>query len=344
MPSPTRPGSRSSAPTTRSRPRSAGPVQVASVQQSADRVRPSRGDDRAATPRWRSATSSEPGAELHQPHPLRALRGRLRQHAGGCSSWRAIRLARLGTTRSASAPGGEVRRRPPSTLLGLLALIGASPAGSRGAAPRWLWAMPLLYALSIVPVNVETPRFREPIDAFLLLLAACALSTLWERLAGREIGAVPALTQARRATARRPAARADRIAGARPAPRSVRARPAQDCAVRQSGVVGGRPSCGSTRARRGGPAPGRSRPRRRSAASRRGAPACPVSLATISAKPSISVPPPASRIPSRETSEASSGGVCSSVSRIACRISRSGAAIAVADLLAAQHAPPSAAR
>ena len=26
-------------------------------------------------------------------------------------------------------------------------------------------------------VNVETPRFREPIDPFLLLLAACAVST-----------------------------------------------------------------------------------------------------------------------------------------------------------------------
>jgi 4-amino-4-deoxy-L-arabinose transferase-like glycosyltransferase len=44
-------------------------------------------------------------------------------------------------------------------------------------APPWLWSLPILYALTIVFINVETPRFREPIDAFLLLLAACAVST-----------------------------------------------------------------------------------------------------------------------------------------------------------------------
>ncbi len=47
----------------------------------------------------------------------------------------------------------------------------------RREAPRWLWAFPLLYWLSITFVNVETPRFREPIDPFLVLLAACAVAT-----------------------------------------------------------------------------------------------------------------------------------------------------------------------
>jgi hypothetical protein len=46
----------------------------------------------------------------------------------------------------------------------------------------------------------------------------------------------------------------------------------------------------------------------------------PVSSATISWKPRISVPPPARRIPSLATSLESSGGVSSSVSRIARRI------------------------
>jgi 4-amino-4-deoxy-L-arabinose transferase-like glycosyltransferase len=56
-----------------------------------------------------------------------------------------------------------------------LALLGAlSPTVRR--APRWLWAVPLLFALSVVLVNVETPRFREPVEPFLILLAACALS------------------------------------------------------------------------------------------------------------------------------------------------------------------------
>ena len=66
-------------------------------------------------------------------------------------------------------------------LLCGLALMGAFTRVARGA-PRWLWAIPLLYALSIVFINVETPRFREPIDPFLVLLAGCALSTAAARL------------------------------------------------------------------------------------------------------------------------------------------------------------------
>jgi 4-amino-4-deoxy-L-arabinose transferase-like glycosyltransferase len=52
----------------------------------------------------------------------------------------------------------------------------------RREAPAWLWAFPVLYWLSITFVNVETPRFREPIDPFLVLLAACAVSTAVGRL------------------------------------------------------------------------------------------------------------------------------------------------------------------
>jgi hypothetical protein len=66
-------------------------------------------------------------------------------------------------------------------LLAIAALIGAfTPRARRG--PWWLWAMPVLWWLSIVPVNVETPRFREPIDAFVVLLAACAIGSLIDRL------------------------------------------------------------------------------------------------------------------------------------------------------------------
>ncbi len=35
----------------------------------------------------------------------------------------------------------------------------------------------MLLALSVVFINVETPRFREPIEPFLVLLAACAVTT-----------------------------------------------------------------------------------------------------------------------------------------------------------------------
>lgn len=75
-------------------------------------------------------------------------------------------------------------------LLCLLALAGAFTQAARRA-PRWLWLVPLLYALSIVFVNVETPRFRLPIDPFLILLAACAVGTAVARLSGAELGRAP---------------------------------------------------------------------------------------------------------------------------------------------------------
>jgi hypothetical protein len=62
----------------------------------------------------------------------------------------------------------------------LLALAGAFTAAARRA-PKWLWAVPVLFALSVVFVNVETPRFRAPVDPFLILLAACALRAAAER-------------------------------------------------------------------------------------------------------------------------------------------------------------------
>jgi hypothetical protein len=59
-------------------------------------------------------------------------------------------------------------------ILCLLALAGVFTRAAR-AAPGWIWWLPVLYALSIVFVNVETPRFREPVDPFLILLGACAV-------------------------------------------------------------------------------------------------------------------------------------------------------------------------
>lgn len=68
----------------------------------------------------------------------------------------------------------------------LLAVAGLALGGA-ARAPRWLWAVPVLIALSALPVNFETPRFREPIDPFILLLAAYAL---WRalRAGGRLVG------------------------------------------------------------------------------------------------------------------------------------------------------------
>ena len=64
-----------------------------------------------------------------------------------------------------------------SGSLCLLALAGAftqlAPPGAEMDV-----GVPLLLALSVVVVNVETPRFREPVDPFLILLAAAAVATL----------------------------------------------------------------------------------------------------------------------------------------------------------------------
>ncbi len=60
-------------------------------------------------------------------------------------------------------------------------LLAAAIAGLftsvRREAPGWLWAVPILYWLSVTFINLETPRFREPIDPFFILLAACAVAT-----------------------------------------------------------------------------------------------------------------------------------------------------------------------
>jgi 4-amino-4-deoxy-L-arabinose transferase-like glycosyltransferase len=68
----------------------------------------------------------------------------------------------------------------------VLALAGAFTRLARSA-PKWVWMVPLLLALTVVLVNVETPRFRAPVDPFLILLAAAGLATLAARLRGAPV-------------------------------------------------------------------------------------------------------------------------------------------------------------
>jgi 4-amino-4-deoxy-L-arabinose transferase-like glycosyltransferase len=65
-----------------------------------------------------------------------------------------------------------------------LALLGAFTRRARRA-PPYIWLVPALMFLSVVFLVVETPRYRTPIDPFLVLLAAAALTTGWERVRGR---------------------------------------------------------------------------------------------------------------------------------------------------------------
>jgi 4-amino-4-deoxy-L-arabinose transferase-like glycosyltransferase len=67
-------------------------------------------------------------------------------------------------------------------IFAALALAGAFTAMARRA--RWyVWALPVLMFLSVVFLVVETPRYRTPIDPFLVLLAAAALVTAARRAA-----------------------------------------------------------------------------------------------------------------------------------------------------------------
>ncbi|HEY8625582.1 MAG TPA: glycosyltransferase family 39 protein [Solirubrobacteraceae bacterium] len=75
-------------------------------------------------------------------------------------------------------------------ILGVLALLGTLTPFARRA-PPWLWAIPVLFVLSVVFINVETPRFREPIDPFVVMLAACALAVPATRVASRLSGSSP---------------------------------------------------------------------------------------------------------------------------------------------------------
>ncbi|HEY5428568.1 MAG TPA: glycosyltransferase family 39 protein [Solirubrobacteraceae bacterium] len=81
-------------------------------------------------------------------------------------------------------------------VVALLAIAGAFTRTARRG-PGWLWAVPLLWWISIVFVNVETPRFREPIDPFVIMLAACALSTALARV-GAALGLGRAPVRSRR--------------------------------------------------------------------------------------------------------------------------------------------------
>jgi hypothetical protein len=70
---------------------------------------------------------------------------------------------------STSTAAGDGARPPRRSVAGALA------ARARRA-PPWLWAVPALLFLSVVFLAVETPRYRTPLDPFVILLAAVALT------------------------------------------------------------------------------------------------------------------------------------------------------------------------
>ena len=61
----------------------------------------------------------------------------------------------------------------------LLGLRGAGAAGARHAtAPAFVWLVPLAMYVSVVFLASETPRYRAPLDPFVIVLAALAIVAL----------------------------------------------------------------------------------------------------------------------------------------------------------------------
>jgi hypothetical protein len=58
-------------------------------------------------------------------------------------------------------------------VLALLSLIGAFTRRARKS-PAWLWAVPVLLFVTVIWVGAGSSLYREPVDPFLILLAACA--------------------------------------------------------------------------------------------------------------------------------------------------------------------------
>ena len=83
-----------------------------------------------------------------------------------------------------------------------LAAAGAFTRAAR-AAPWWFWALPALLWLSVAAVNTEPPRFREPVEPFLIMLAACALGAAAQALR-RRLGGAPVRGRAGTREAARP--------------------------------------------------------------------------------------------------------------------------------------------
>ena len=111
---------------------------------------------------------------LHPRAPGLRGQGRMVEHAANARPRRPAPLARhrgddhhqplLGRPRDPAASGSSPR----------LALAGAFTAMARRA-PLWVWAdARSLMFLSVVFLVVETPRYRTPIDPFLVLLATAA--------------------------------------------------------------------------------------------------------------------------------------------------------------------------
>jgi 4-amino-4-deoxy-L-arabinose transferase-like glycosyltransferase len=151
-------------------------------------------DDPSFPAAWRPPTM-EPYAELlrargtNEAERERALRAEALEYAADhplyvprVVFWATVRMLNLAdpelerlSAKEAGVGGGfATANRFAIWLLLPLAAAGAFTAAAR-AAPRWLWLVPLLLWLSVA-IAIGATRYRTPVDPFLVLLAALAVS------------------------------------------------------------------------------------------------------------------------------------------------------------------------
>jgi 4-amino-4-deoxy-L-arabinose transferase-like glycosyltransferase len=133
---------------------------------------PSRGENEAEIEReFRSEVVGY--AADHPLYPLRVV------------FWASVRMLNLadpqievGSAREAGVGEAYVRlNRYATWLLAALAVAGALTLAARRA-PPWLWLFPVLLWLSVA-IAIGATRYRTPVDPFLVLLAALALTARW---------------------------------------------------------------------------------------------------------------------------------------------------------------------
>jgi hypothetical protein len=160
---------------------------------------------------WRSDVSQDAGLEhlalrYVKQHPAYLLR---------VAYWNTVRLLDLNGADGADGAYYTYQLNGVTPLLtwvgvisfwiaGLLALAGCCARSVRRGRYRWVWLTPLVMYLAVVLVTTETPRFRAPIDPFVLILAAAALQGGWERLRRRRGGLRDEAQQHQRESEQRP--------------------------------------------------------------------------------------------------------------------------------------------
>jgi Dolichyl-phosphate-mannose-protein mannosyltransferase len=105
------------------------------------------------------------------------------------NSLRLLELGGAGRTRFAAStidvpPGAAVVGAWELWIVLVAAVAGAATAVRRRV-PAWLAALPVLLWVATVFVQSETPRFRAPIDPFIVMLAAAGALAVRGRIGGR---------------------------------------------------------------------------------------------------------------------------------------------------------------